>query len=136
MNIKRTLYLILGLVGLGLGAIGAVVPLLPAFPFLLIAAFGFARSSARLNNWFPETKLYKENLKSFREKKGMPWKAKIRIMILVTATMTIGFLMMSRVPIGRMILFFVWIFHIGYFTFIVKTPAQVSKIEGEIEKNV
>lgn len=46
--------MILGCIGLGLGAVGAAVPLLPAFPFLMLAAFCFARSSRRLNDWIPE----------------------------------------------------------------------------------
>lgn len=41
----------LGLVALGLGAIGAVLPLLPTTPFVLVAAFAFARSSDRLHGW-------------------------------------------------------------------------------------
>lgn len=41
----------LGLMALGLGTIGIVTPLLPTVPFLLLAAFCFARSSERLHNW-------------------------------------------------------------------------------------
>ena len=48
----KLFYVILGCIGLGLGAVGAAVPLLPAFPFLMLAAFCFARSSRRLNDWF------------------------------------------------------------------------------------
>ena len=47
MNIKKTIYLALGCIGVGLGALGAVLPLLPAFPFLLLAAFCFGKSSER-----------------------------------------------------------------------------------------
>ena len=36
---RRILWIVLGCVGVGLGAVGAVLPLLPAFPFLLLAAF-------------------------------------------------------------------------------------------------
>ena len=45
MKIKKILYVILGCIGLALGAVGAILPLLPAFPFLLLAAFCFAKSS-------------------------------------------------------------------------------------------
>lgn len=48
MNTKRILYITLGCLGVGLGALGAVLPLLPAFPFLLLAAFCSGRSSEKL----------------------------------------------------------------------------------------
>lgn len=121
MNIRKAVYITLGCIGVGLGAVGAVVPLLPAFPFLLLAAFCFARSSERLHNWFVNTKLYKDNLESYVQGRGMTWKTKIRIMITVTLLMSVGFIMMSNVPIGRIILSCVWAFHIIYFIFGVKT---------------
>ena len=121
MTIKKILYILLGCVGLALGAIGAVLPLLPAFPFLLLAAFSFARSSEKLHRWFTGTKLYKNNLESYIKGKGMTWKTKIRVMVTVTVLMSIGFIIMSRVPVGRIVLGVVWIFHILYFIFGVRT---------------
>ena len=121
MGIKKVLYLILGFIGLILGVIGAIVPLLPAFPFLLLAAFGFAKSSERLHDWFINTKLYKNNLESYVAKKGMSKKVKIKIMVMVTILMSIGFIMMHKIFVGQIVLFFVWLFHIYYFTFRIKT---------------
>lgn len=118
---KKILYVILGCIGVALGAVGAVLPLIPTFPFLLLAAFCFARSSERLHNWFTGTKLYKDNLESYVAGKGMTWKTKIRIMVTVTILMAIGFIMMHRVPVGRIVLACVWVFHIIYFTMGVKT---------------
>ena len=47
----RIFWAILGLASLGLGIIGVVTPLLPTVPFILLAAFCFARSSERLHGW-------------------------------------------------------------------------------------
>ena len=120
---KRILYIILGCVGVGLGAVGAVVPMLPAFPFLMLAAFSFARSSEKLHTWFIGTKLYKDNLEDFVAGRGMTWKTKIRIMITVTLLMSIGFIMMGLKGIvtGCIVLGCVWAFHIVYFIWGVKT---------------
>ena len=121
MKAKKILFIVLGCIGLGLGAVGAVVPLLPAFPFLLLAAYSFARSSERLHSWFINTKLYKNNLESYVKGKGMTKRTKVRIMITVTVLMTFGFVMVHQVPVGRIVLAAVWLFHIFYFAFGVKT---------------
>ena len=130
MKIKKLLYVILGCIGLALGAVGAILPLLPAFPFLLLAAFCFAKSSEKLHRWFTGTKLYKNNLESYVKGQGMTWKTKIRIMITVTVLMSIGFIMMHAVPVGRIVLACVWAFHILYFIFKVKTIKQADAETG------
>lgn len=121
MNIKKIIYIILGCAGLVLGAIGSVMPMLPAFPFLLLAAYCFGKSSERLHTWFIGTKLYKKNLESFVQGRGMTWAAKLRIMGTVTVVMAVSFLMMKNVPVGRMVLACVWVFHVLYFVFAIKT---------------
>ena len=123
MKIKKILWICLGLLGVGIGAVGAVVPMLPAFPFLLLAAFSFARSSEKLHTWFIGTKLYKDNLEDYVAGRGMTWKTKIRIMLTVTALMGFGFTMMAMKPvwIGCNVLVGVWAFHIIYFLWGVKT---------------
>ena len=129
MKIKKLLYLCLGFLGLALGAVGAALPMLPAFPFLLLAAFGFGRSSEKLDAWFKGTRLYRENLADFVAGRGMTRRAKIRVMVTVTALMSIGFLMMHAVAVGRISLGCVWAFHILYFLFAVKTLPEAAKAE-------
>lgn len=129
MNIKKLFWIVLGCIGVGLGAVGAVLPMLPAFPFLLLAAFSFAKSSEKLHTWFINTKLYKKNLESYVKGQGMTWGTKIRVMITVTVLMSIGFTMMFLkelyIPCG--ILGGVWLFHIFYFLFGVKTYRPQEK---------
>lgn len=129
MKISRILWTLLGCVGLALGAVGAVLPLLPAFPFLLLAAFCFARSSPRLHRWFVGTRLYRQNLESYVQGRGMTRQAKRRIMAAVTLLMGFGFFMMFRralyLPCG--ILAGVWVFHILYFQLGVKTCTEKAE---------
>ncbi len=121
MKIQKAFFVVLGCVSLGIGAVGAVLPLLPTFPFLLLAAFCFAKSSEKLHNWFASTKLYQENLDDFMQGRGMTKRTKLRIMATVTALMAFGFAVMGRVPVGRVILVAVWVFHVVYFCFGIKT---------------
>ena len=120
---KKILYLILGCFGVGMGAVGAVVPVLPTFPLLMLAAFCFARSSEKLDCWFRKTRLYRENLKDLAAGRGMTMKAKVRIMVTVTLLMSVGFVMMgmSGIVTGCIVLGCVWVFHIVYFIFGIKT---------------
>lgn len=132
MKSKKILYIALGILGLGLGTLGAVLPLLPAFPFLMLAAFCFGRSSEKLDRWFKGTRLYRNNLETYVNGQGMTRKTKIRVMVTVTLLMLFGFLMMFQkaLYIPCVILGCVWLFHIFYFSFGVKNYVT----EGEAIK--
>ena len=123
MAVKRLIFLILGCVCLGLGTIGIFIPILPTVPFYLATVFCFSQSSQKLHDWFIGTKLYKKHLQSFVEKKGMLLKTKLSIMITVTLLMGFGFFMMAKkeIWIPCIILTIVWICHILYFVFGVRT---------------
>lgn len=123
--------MLLGCLSVGLGAIGAVIPVLPTFPFLMLAAYCFARSSRKLNIWFKSTKLYQDNLADFAAGKGMTRKTKCRIMSTVTFLMSIGFVVMGikGIVVGCIVLGGVWFFHLIYFIFGVKTIAVMEEKE-------
>ena len=116
---KKILYIMIGCISLGLGIINVILPILPTVPFVLLAAFCFAKSSEKLDGWFKNTKLYKDN----NMKNGMTKQAKVRIMCSVTLLTSIGFIMMGLkgIVVGNIVLLIVWIFHMVYFTFGVKT---------------
>ncbi len=126
---KKVIYVILGCASVGMGAAGVVVPVLPTVPFLMFAAYCFARSSKRLEAWFRNTKLYKDNLADFAEGKGMTRKTKCRIMLGVTLLMSVGFVLMGikGIVAGCTVLAGVWIFHLVYFIFGVKTIPVTEK---------
>ena len=111
-----------------LGAAGSLIPVLPTVPFLMLAAFCFAKSSEKLDRWFKNTKLYKDNLEDFVAGRGMTMKAKVRIMVTVSLLMSVGFIMMGLKGIvtGCIVLGCVWVFHIVYFLFGIKTIPAVE----------
>ena len=126
MSIKRITFVGLGCVSLALAVIGVVLPIFPTVPFLALAAFCFAKSSDRLNNWLINTKFYQNNLADFKAGKGMTVKTKVRILATVTLVMAIGLIamLMKGIIVGSIILSVVWLGHIYYFGFKVKTREE------------
>ncbi len=129
MGIKKIVFIVTGCICLALGTVGVVLPILPTTPFYLVTAYCFARSSERLNNWFRDTKLYKNHLESFVEKKGMTASTKACILTMVTILMGVGFYFMSKkgIWIPCVILAVVWTAHLVYFLIFVKTIKQEAE---------
>ena len=121
MKISKVIFITVGCICLALGTVGIVLPILPTVPFFMATAFCFAKSSERLHSWFVSSNMYKKHLQSFVEKRGMLMKTKLTILTTVTLLMGFGFVMMSRVPVARAILAVVWVCHVVYFVFGVKT---------------
>ncbi|NLW19763.1 MAG: DUF454 domain-containing protein [Clostridiales bacterium] len=121
---KKSLYLALGFLGLALGFVGAAVPLLPAFPFLVLAAFGFGRGSQRLHAWFINSALYRHNLEGFLKGRGMTRGAKRRVILTVTVVMGLGIWFMRNIPWAQALLGLIWLGHVVGFVWGVKTVGE------------
>ena len=109
MKIKETLYVGSGLLMVGLGAAGIVLPLLPTTPFLLLAAFLFARSNRRLHDWLLNQRQLGPYIHAFRDKTGLTKPQKWRIGASFTIVMGISFYF-APIPTVKWFLLAIWTF--------------------------
>lgn len=86
----RLLWLIFGLISLLTGLIGVFLPLLPTTPFLLLAAFAFARSSQRLHDWLVNHPRLGRMIHNWRQHGAISRPAKISAMIAIVLTALIS----------------------------------------------
>ena len=73
----RAGWLVLGLILVGLGFVGAFVPLMPTTIFLILAAACFTRSSPRLEGWLLDHPRFGSTLRAWRAEGAVPRRAKI-----------------------------------------------------------
>ena len=71
----------LGLLFVGLAAIGIVLPGLPATPFLLLAVACFANSSEKLHKWILTSSAFGPVIRHWQETRSMPRRAKLYAII-------------------------------------------------------
>ena len=73
----KQLFIILGFICVAFGVLGIFLPVLPTTPFLLLAAWLFAKSSDKLYNKLLENKYVGNYIKNFREHRSIPMPTKI-----------------------------------------------------------
>jgi uncharacterized membrane protein YbaN (DUF454 family) len=115
-KIKHILLIILGWLFIILGVIGAVLPILPTTPFLILALACFAESSPRFHRMLLNNKWFGPALAQWEQTKTIRRKIKYKVMLLIIATFGISIFVLSGraglqlmlVVFCLMVLFFVW----------------------------
>ena len=130
--IGRIVWLLFGFLSMGIGAVGVVLPVLPATPFLLLASFCLAKGSERFHKWFTGTKLYKRHLDSFVKNRAMTLKTKFSLLIPASCMLLLAFLAMRNVY-GRVFIVFLIVFKYVYFFTKIRTIPAGQKFVPETE---
>ena len=95
----RYIWITFGLIALGLGALGVILPLLPTVPFLLLAAFCFARGSEKLHRWMMDHRTLGPPIKDWQEKGAINRKAKLIATASVIAVFTLSWIMNVKMTV-------------------------------------
>src|SRR5690606_13991156 len=77
MNALRPFWILAGILATALGIIGIALPLLPTTPFLLLAAFAFARSSPQLHKWLVNHRRFGPLIRNWQRHGAISRRAKI-----------------------------------------------------------
>lgn len=86
----RLIYFIIGILSLGMGVLGIVLPVLPTTPFLLLAIACFSRSSKRFEDWLYHTKMYQIYVADFRETGSISKERKKKVIVSIYILMGIS----------------------------------------------
>ena len=88
-------FFIAGLLSLSLAAIGIVVPLLPTVPFIIFAAFCFARSSTRLELWLVTHRTFGPHILAWRNRGAISRNGKRAALAAFTVSAAAGLALMA-----------------------------------------
>ena len=79
----KYLFFIVGLISVGLGLVGTIIPGIPTTPLLLLSAWCFSKSSKRLELWIINNKLTGPIIKNWSDYKGLTRKSKIFSILII-----------------------------------------------------
>ena len=120
----KVVYIVFGIILFAAGTIGTIVPLVPTTPLMILAAVCFGKSSRKIHTWCVSTKFYRNNVEDFINKRSMTLKMKIILLSSITFLMGLSYAIMTifHTPLFlRLILIFIWLCHVLYFSVKVKT---------------
>lgn len=123
----RYVLIALGIVFTVIAFTGAVLPLLPTTPFLILAAICFTNSSRKFKIWLESTQIYKNYVENLKKYKGYTMKEKIRILIILYIVVGFSIFMISNLYIRIGLMIMVVIQTIVLFTFVKTLPANFNQ---------
>jgi uncharacterized membrane protein YbaN (DUF454 family) len=87
-GLRRVVYVVLGCFFVGLGALGAMLPVMPTTPFLLVASYFFVRSSPRLYHWLLRSPFFGSFLRDWHQHRGVRPRVKVTAVAVMLAAVS------------------------------------------------
>ena len=115
--VVRYVFLTIGAISFSLGTAGIVLPLLPTVPFYMLTLFCLAR----FHKMFLGSSLYQKTVAAYERDKALTLRAKLSILVSVSAIMAVGAYFSQDMPIALMVMGIIWVAHVIALAFIIKT---------------
>ncbi|MCL2563191.1 MAG: YbaN family protein [Oscillospiraceae bacterium] len=93
---RKLLFLTLGCLFLGFGAVGLVMPLVPTTPFVLLSAICFSKSSKKIEAWLARLPFFGSFIENYRTKQGITVTLKAISILSVWAGLTTSMIVLGR----------------------------------------
>jgi uncharacterized membrane protein YbaN (DUF454 family) len=135
-QIRKILFLGLGILALVIGIVGIFLPILPTTPLFLLALYAFTNSSERVTKWFKSSKLYKKHLEDYKNKKALTIRQKLTILLTVGIVMLIPCIITNNLHV-KIAMSIVFLFHVYLFVFRIKTYRPETQFQRkELEEEI
>ena len=121
--ISRPVWFAIGWIFVVLAALGAILPLLPTAPFLIISAIAFSKSSERCRQWLYNQPLFGPILIDWEEHGVIPRGAKVLALLSMTLSF-VALLISGKVPIWALVLIGALLLACGWF--VASRPSKKS----------
>lgn len=115
-RIKKYFLTLFGLMCVALGLIGAVLPILPTTPFLILALACFAKSSPRFHQQLLNNRWFGADLQQWEQSRTITRRSKVKAMLLIVLTFAVSIgvlhgrlpLQLGLLTLGCILLIFMW----------------------------
>lgn len=122
---KKTVYIALGTLMVGLGFIGVVLPILPTTPFLLLASYLFAAESETFNQWLSNLPIYRKHVEPFANDRSMTLRTKWSILLPASSMLLLSMFIVPSIW-ARVFILIILITKYVYFFTQIKTIPRLS----------
>ena len=96
-RLKKTIFVAVGFIFVGIGAVGIVLPLLPTTPFLLLATILFSKSNDRFRQWLLRNRVFGPYLAHYESGAGVPKPLKIKTIAFLWPSLAISGILINAV---------------------------------------
>ncbi|NKQ41529.1 MAG: DUF454 domain-containing protein [Sulfurovum sp.] len=111
----RYIWFVFGFISIAFAILGMFLPLLPTVPFLLLAAFFFAKSSEKIHQWLLEHKIFGGMIEDWQERGAISMRSKYIATISMAVVLTVSvvfdfgiFVILVQMVVMSLVLIFIW----------------------------